>query len=159
MLPERIIQNIQFHFDEINKLFETYKDSLFDLKEPPCLVELTALASVLHSFYNGIEKIFLIIAKEIDKQVPKDINWHKQILHQMSVKTEFRNEVISNKTKENMANYLAFRHFFRHAYSFYLEWDEMEKLVDPMKYIWKEFKSEVLLFLKNTIKVKSDLVL
>ena len=140
---------MQFHLEEIDTLFETYKEDLFELKEPPNLVELTALASVLHSFYNGIEKIFLIIAKELDQLVPKDMNWHKQLLNQMSKKTDFRNEVISQKTKESLANYLAFRHFFRPAYSFYLEWDEMERLIVPMKSVWKLFKFEIKSILHN----------
>ena len=36
----------------------------------PDLVEITALASVLHSFYNGLENVFLSISKAVDADVP-----------------------------------------------------------------------------------------
>jgi hypothetical protein len=38
---------------------------------------MTALASVLHSFYNGLENIFLSIARHVDQQVPTGDRWHR----------------------------------------------------------------------------------
>jgi hypothetical protein len=40
------------------------------MERSPNLVELTALASVLHTFYTGTEKTLLIIARNIDKKIP-----------------------------------------------------------------------------------------
>jgi len=36
---------------------------------------------------------------------------------------------LSGQTIERLDDYLAFRHFFRHAYLFTLEWDRMKPLV------------------------------
>ena len=38
--------------------------------EEPTLIELTAIGSILHSFYNGIENIFKAIGKNIDAEIP-----------------------------------------------------------------------------------------
>jgi hypothetical protein len=46
-----------------------------------------------------------------------------------------------------LADYLGFRHFYRHSYSFYLEWDELEKLVVPLAEIWERTKDELQIFL------------
>lgn len=73
MYPKKIASNIQFEIQQIDKLFEKY-NSLFDKcsRSEPDLIELTALASVLYSFYNGIENIFLTIAKKLIKKCLKE---------------------------------------------------------------------------------------
>ncbi len=63
-LDEKVISQIKFETGQIDLLFEAYADLLDRVqKRTPDLVEVTAVASVLHSFYNGLENIFLSIAK------------------------------------------------------------------------------------------------
>jgi len=70
-LVDRIISQVKFEIGQIDQLFESYADLLEQAqKKAPDLVEVTAMASVLHSFYNGLENIFLSIAKGIDQDVP-----------------------------------------------------------------------------------------
>ncbi|UCH94594.1 MAG: hypothetical protein JSV88_30600 [Candidatus Aminicenantes bacterium] len=155
MSINKAVKEIKFELDEIENLFDLYKEELFELNREPNQVELTALASVLHSFYCGIEKIFLIIAKRIDKNIPCDINWHKTLLYQMVKKKEFRQAVISDKTKEKLSDYLAFRHLYRHSYSSRLKWRELEDLVNSIHHTWEKFRSEIFLFIK-TLENKED---
>ena len=149
MLPDEIRERIDFEFEEIESLFELYKEEIFDQAQKPSLFELTALGGILHSFYNGIEKILLIITKGVDKKVPTDPNWHKSLLVQMTKENETRSAVISGETKDRLLDYLGFRHFFRHAYSFHLEWEEMEDLVKSIHEVWIKFKSEVSAFMSR----------
>lgn len=148
-MSHKIKKDIQFQIEEIDMLFEMYEKELFEIKDSPNLIELTAFASVLHSFYNGIENIFTLIAKEIDKSIPTGNNWHKELLIQISSDSSNRKAMISDKTKEYLLNYLAFRHFYRHAYSFHLEWEEMEDLIIPMRDIWKTIKTEINNFIEK----------
>ena len=70
-MTKKTISQIEFEIGQIDRLFEAYADLLERIHEnKPDLVEITALASVLHSFYNGLENIFLSIAKGIDMDVP-----------------------------------------------------------------------------------------
>lgn len=149
MSLDRVKKEIEFEIEEIESLFSLYKKELFDLEQAPNLVEMTAFASVLHSFYNGIENILLTIAKHIDKNTPSDSNWHRSLLFQMTGENEFRKPVLSEDTRDELRRYLSFRHFFRHSYSFDLEWEELEKLVNPIHEIWKRFKTEILSFLSR----------
>lgn len=149
MLTEKIVKGIEFELEEIENLFDLYYAELFELTREPTIIELTAMASVLHSFYCGIERIFILIAKNIDKNVPYDINWHKTLLLQMSKPIESRSTVISEKTQGELSEYLAFRHFYRHSYSSRLEWKELKKLVVPIRLLWEKTKSEILSFSKK----------
>jgi len=53
-----------FEIDQIDKLIEQTDPllKLCKLKDPD-FIEKSAMAAVLHSFYNGIESIFLIVDK------------------------------------------------------------------------------------------------
>jgi len=146
--PDQITEKIEFELEEVNSLFELYKDELHAVNQKPNLMELTAFAGVLHSFYNGVEKIFLVIAKNIDKKIPDDSKWHKTLLLQMTTDNESRCAVLSQEMKEQLLDYLAFRHLFRHTYSFRLDWEEMEDLIKSINDVWMKFKSEITGFLK-----------
>ncbi len=149
MLPERILEKINFELEEIEFLFELYAGELSHLKDTPNLMETTAFAAILHSFYTGIEKIFLVIARSIDKKIPDDSKWHKTLIVQMTEKNQNRPAVISEKMKTRLLDYLAFRHFFRYSYSFRLEWEELENLVISVKDTWSDFRIEISAFLQS----------
>jgi hypothetical protein len=52
--------------------------------DPPNEVEISALAAMLHSFYNGIENIFKRIAAECYQQSPQGQAWHRGLLDLMA---------------------------------------------------------------------------
>lgn len=146
MLPDRIREDIEFEQEEIDSLFQLYQKELLDMEESPNQVELIAVAGVLHSFYNGIEKILLIIANNIDKNIPSDLNWHKSLLEQMAKENKHRKAVLTRDMKNDLLKYLGFRHFFRHSYSFHLKWERMEELVKSIHNVWEKFKAEISTF-------------
>lgn len=149
-LAEKVTSQIEFEIGQIDQLFESYTDLLEGVqKNIPDLVEVTAVASVLHSFYNGLENIFLAIAKGIDTNVPAGSQWHRDLLTQMTESTARRRPVLKAEMAHRLADYLGFRHFYRHSYSFFLEWDEVEKLVTPLVEVWAQAKDELQLFLDS----------
>lgn len=101
---------------------------------------MTILGSVLHSFYNGLENIFEIIAKNLDKQVPSGNKSHQELLKQMALKKEYRNEIINEEIYLSLREYATFRHFYRHAYSFQLNWEKMKPLVENVFSVWDDVK-------------------
>ncbi|MFQ6033110.1 MAG: hypothetical protein ACE5K2_09345, partial [Candidatus Zixiibacteriota bacterium] len=138
-MANNVISQIKFEMEQIDQLLDSYTDLLTrSQKSTPNLVEITAIASVLHSFYNGIENIFLSIAKRLDEYVPNGFQWHRDLLIQMTQKTPKRNQVISEEMAQELADYLGFRHFYRHSYSFFLEWGEVEKLVILLQKTWMQ---------------------
>jgi len=55
--------------------------------------------------------------------------WHAELLELMSRRGPRRGAVISPDLQRRLRQYLAFRHFFRHAYTFELDWSKMADLV------------------------------
>lgn len=156
-MRNKAISQIRFEIQQIEQLFETYSGLLERVRrETPGMIEITAIASVMHSFYNGLENIFRSIAREIDADIPTGDRWHRDILTKMTESTDFRPPVLSHETFLRLTEYLAFRHFYRHSYSFILEWDELEKLVIPLPKIWEQVKHELNTFLDTLTAGSAD---
>lgn len=136
-----IKEQIEFKINEIDRLFIEY-DLIFEkIKiQKPDLFDMTILGSVLHSFYNGLENIFEIIAKNIDGVIPTGNKSHQELLHQMASENSKRDEVIDEKLYIKLREYATFRHFYRHAYSFQLNWKKMKPLIDNIFEVWNEVK-------------------
>ena len=65
----------------------------------------------LHNFYTGCERIFKLIASEINGSVPHELDWHKRLLNQVALKIdEIRPAVISPQTRKDLEELLRFRH-------------------------------------------------
>lgn len=136
-LAEKVISQVQFEIGQIDRLFESYADLMERAqKDVSDLVEVTAMAAVLHSFYNGLENIWLSIAKGMDEDVPAGPQWHRDLLTRMTRSTAIRGPVLTTGTAHRLVEYLGFRHFYRHSYSFFLDWDELERLVTPLADVW-----------------------
>ena len=137
IVKEQIIYKIK----EIDRLFIEYELIFEKIKiEKPDLFDMTILGSILHSFYNGLENIFEIIAKNIDGNVPSGNKSHQELLHQMASENNKREEVISEELYLKLREYATFRHFYRHAYSFQLKWEKLEPLINDMQNVWNEMK-------------------
>jgi len=86
-------------------------------------LECRATAACLHSAYNGYERILIMIAKEEAIALKTDHKWHKNLLDIIA------SRYFSQSVVDGLAKLLGFRHFFRHAYSFSLKWENMEPLI------------------------------
>lgn len=103
------------------------------LEKEPDDFTVAGLASYVHGFYNGLENIFKLIAEYIDNFEPESGRWHKDLLNQMGLEISgVRPALLSNELADNLKDYLEFRRFFRHSYSFYVEWDELKPKVTKL---------------------------
>jgi hypothetical protein len=152
-LHDQVIQRIEFEIAQIDRLLNTYQKLLQEAQDAePDLVALTALASVLHSFYTGVENIFTTVAKEIDQQLPDGSRSHSDLLLQMTSSTVNRNSVVDIEMAKQLATYLGFRHFYRHSYSFLLDWAKQGDLVLELPDLWKDLRTDLERFLEELKK-------
>ena len=143
MWPE-VYEQINLERANIDALFTGYQDVIQKIAtQPPDFIELSALATMLHSFYNGIENILKRIAAEIDHDVPAGPASHAELLVMMTHPSSQRPPVISRSMQERLSAYLSFRHVYRHAYAFQLDWKKMRELVLQSDPTWQWFQKEL----------------
>ena len=149
-MDESIKIKIEHEISRIDKLLNDVKPllDLCKLKEPD-IIEMTASAQVLHSFYNGIESIIVLFFKYLNEKLPNDNKWHKT-LFEMAYGNNSRNiQIFRNEIKKKMEDYLLFRHFIRHSYSSELKWNQMKPLIVEIDGIWEIIKVDFIAFIEN----------
>jgi hypothetical protein len=94
---------------------------------------MQALASYLHQFYTGCERILERLAVTVDGGLPGEAFSHANLLAQMARECPgVRPAVLHEALWLRLQDYLAFRHFFRHAYGYTLDWAKLGPLVTGM---------------------------
>ena len=118
-LIERIV-------DERSKIERTVEEIRVRLRKMEAasaedIEDLKALIAMrLLIFYTGLEKIFGLVAQEIDMDEPEGAEWHKNLLQQMAEARPSRPPVISEETFAALMPVLRFRHRIRNIYVFEL---------------------------------------
>ena len=132
---------IEHEISRIDRLLSDAKPllDLCKLKEPD-FIEITAAAQILHSFYNGVESIAILYFKNIGEKLPNDIKWHKTLFEMMFGKNMKSINLFRDEIKENLNEYLLFRHFIRHSYSSEFNWSEMKSNIIGIEEIWSTIK-------------------
>lgn len=158
MLDEQVAAQIRFELTQLERLLASYQDLLARFAQTsasePTLIETTALASVLHSFYTGLENIFRLVAKRIDQQPLSGERWHQGLLDQMSQATDKRAALLTAETGKRLREYLAFRHLYRHSYSNFLDWRRLALLAVPLPELTQTIQTEVEAWLRNAAPSK-----
>lgn len=116
--------------EQLERLLEVYRPLMERCEiTAPDPIELAALASMLHAFYNGVENLFKRIDVESDEDLPTGGIRHRRLLDQMAASTRIRPAVIAADLHSRLPLHLDFRHAFRHSYTFDLRWANMRELV------------------------------
>lgn len=139
-MSHRIKDDIEFEFTQILKeaelgsiLIPLFTENKIDE------LQLRAAASLIHSIYNGMEKILILQFKNKEIQIPTTAKWHAELLL-----SAFEKKVISEEAHTLLRKYMSFRHFYRHAYGFMLDQELLFPLVRDSKHIINKFKEEIL---------------
>jgi hypothetical protein len=122
--------------------YEAMQNALSALPDRPLSnlsqLELAGVAALLHSFYNGIENVLRQVFQAKSFPIPHGESWHRDLLLSAAAK-----RVLSDRLLENLKRYLAFRHFFSHAYALDLFPDRMKPLVKDAESVFSTFKDEI----------------
>ena len=149
-MDEEFKKKLYFEISEIDTLLDHASVLLekCELKEPD-FIEISAVGCTLHSFYNGLENLFQLIHKKIDKKKETSGRWHSELLDSMFKENENRSAVLDESLRERLSDYMGFRHFFRHSYGYHLRWDLAKPLCDNLPEVWKTTKECVLKFIER----------
>ena len=122
--------------------YEAIENTLSALPDRPLStlsqLELAGVAALLHNFYNGIENMIKQVFQEKSFPIPQGESWHRDLLLAAAEKN-----IMSDLLLNNLKQYLAFRHYFSHAYALELFPERMEPLVKDAVALFNEFKQQI----------------
>ena len=130
--------------EQISRLMDEYNDFLNKYSSNMDAYTLRVKTSFMADFYTGIEKVLKLIVEEINGGIPKGEDWHKRLLHTMTLEIKgIRPAIISNELYLDLLRFLGFRHDVRQAYGFQLDEKKINELEKIFVKTWKRFSSEI----------------
>ncbi|MBN1418243.1 MAG: hypothetical protein JXP34_05665 [Planctomycetes bacterium] len=118
----------------LDRLAGHARSILSNLPAEPGFIETNAAGKILHDFYCGVERAFERIAVRLGPGLPAGENWHVVLLRGMASEIPgVRGPVIDPALSSRLAEYLRFRHLFRHSYGFDLEWPRLAPLLADLE--------------------------
>lgn len=110
-------------------------------------VFIKAVALDLHSFYSGVETLFELIAREVDKAVPSGESWHVALLQRMATEVPgIRPAVVGGETMGALDEIRGFRHRVRNIYASNLDAAKMKAMVSSLSVLWPRLVAEISVF-------------
>jgi predicted nucleotidyltransferase len=132
----------------LGQIVQAMQEGMSSLDTVPSQFAMHALASYLHQFYTGCERIFERIALAVDGGLPGGAYSHANLMAQMARELPgIRPAVLNEALWLRLQDYLAFRHFFRHAYGYTLEWAKLRPLVAGMSTTLGDVQEQLRAFL------------
>ena len=129
ILSGRIHQELQRLDHVVNRVKRIWQLS----SQIPDDVYIDAVALNLHGFYAGVERIFEVIANQVDESIPRGERWHIELLQQMAYHVpKVRPAVISTDLRDRLDKYRGFRHVVRNVYTFNLDPQLLQILVEDL---------------------------
>lgn len=115
--------------NELHKIEQIYQDLKNQVSLRSTRERVESMALRMHNIYTGLERIFQLIAHDLNGKVPEGFDWHRQLLHQMSLDlANIRPPLIKNENLPFLRDLLAFRHVVRYSYGFELDPQKVKTL-------------------------------
>ncbi len=138
------VSRIKEEINEIERLVQRALKAWDCVKDTSDDLYLDSVALNLHSVYSGIEKIFEMIAKDIDGSIPTGDSWHFDLLKQMATEIQqVRPAVIKKETFNFLNEYRSFRHIVRNIYTFNISIKKLTPLVEDLQSAYQMFNSDI----------------
>lgn len=110
---------------------------------------IESLAYQLHNLYCAFEYLFKIIARTFENQIEEKSHYHLELLKRMTISVEgVRPALLGEENYRLLDSLRAFRHFFRHAYTYELDERKVKIVLEDAQKLKAVYRSEIDHFLK-----------
>jgi uncharacterized protein YutE (UPF0331/DUF86 family) len=136
---------IRAELEHIERIVDKAERAALLIRQHPVEdVYVDAAAHNLHDFYSALERLFLHIAKVVDRSVPDGDRWHRDLLEQMCLPmSAVRPAVLQAGTVLQLDEYLRFRHVVRNVYSFHIDPQRVVQLVTGMRPLFRDVAEQI----------------
>lgn len=108
---------------------------------------IDSVALNLHGFYSGLERLFQLIARHMDRNPPMGEAWHRDLIQQMTRDLpDVRPAVVSLENALALDEFRRFRHLVRNVYTLTLAPDRIAGLMSALPRLWHSLRAELLAF-------------
>jgi hypothetical protein len=142
-----VAQRIRSELIELERVLQRLQEGWKRAERAADDFYLDSVALNLHGFYSGLERIFEVIASNLDGSRPEGENWHQQLLDQMAAEVlEIRPAVISKSSCKSLGEYRGFRHVVRNVYTYRFDTAKLKKLIEGLPGLFQELCAELSAF-------------
>lgn len=149
-LYQNLIERIRNEIADLEQVIERAQEGwakvqVTSAKEHQAFVDSVALN--LHGFYSGLERLFELIARQVDDSLPEGAIWHRELVEQMAQDfPHSRPAVISHENAKVLDEFRRFRHLVRNVYTINLTPVKMDGLLRILPIFWPKLRAELLAF-------------
>jgi len=142
-----LCSEIEYQIEIIEAVFDKISDRKQYIND---VRGLESLAYQLHNLYSAFEDLFLIIAKHFENTIEDESRYHIELLQRMSIDIEgVRPPLLKRETMNWLDELRAFRHVFRHAYSYEIDKKKLQIVLEAAENLSECYKDDVANFLKR----------
>lgn len=149
VLYQELVARIRGEVSDLERVVERALQAWDHTQEPSEAQQayLDSVALNLHALYSGIERLFELIARHVDRSLPTSTTWHHDLLQQMAQdRPDVRPPVISHDTVRPLDEFRRFRHLVRNVYAIDLVPERMTGLMAALPELWPNLRAEMLAF-------------
>ncbi|HCC32505.1 MAG TPA: hypothetical protein DEQ28_01180 [Clostridiales bacterium] len=145
------------HLEAMLKVVDQMRDLTGSRDVPASEHDIRAAASYLDDLYSAAERVFEIIAADVDGSVPRGEGWHAALLDQVGHEVrDVRPAVISPELYRRLNDYRAFRHVERHTYGYELRWEKMCPLIENLPSVAARLTGELETFRQKMAEIEAS---
>ncbi len=105
---------------------------------------LNSVALNLHGLYSGLERVFELIAVELDGGALGGDAWHAELLRQMAIAVpDVRPAVLQPATAAELDELRRFRHLIRNIYATNIDPERIRPLVTGLPALWQRVQQDL----------------
>lgn len=138
MTLDELKQFCNLEFQNINRIVDELSSVYSHDKSNYALSEMAAMATFVMNVYSGTESVLkqMLLYDKLD--VGDSPGWHEKVLRKAA-----EIGILPPELFQMLTRYLSFRNYFIYAYSFNIKWEDMSPLVEAMKDVASQLRTEV----------------